>query len=81
MHIGIVGAGIGGLATAIALRKAGANVTVLEAAEQLGEVGATIGDYHLCLHPLVPNLPCDTIDRRRHPDDAQCLSASSKMGS
>ncbi|KAJ4502106.1 hypothetical protein HRR83_008763 [Exophiala dermatitidis] len=42
VHIGIVGAGIGGLATAIALRKAGANVTVLEAAEQLGEIGAGI---------------------------------------
>ncbi len=38
LHIGIVGAGIGGLATAIALARAGAQVTVLEAAEQLGEV-------------------------------------------
>lgn len=38
LHVGIVGAGIGGLATAIAMQRAGARVTVLESAEQLGEV-------------------------------------------
>lgn len=38
VHVGLVGAGIGGLAAAIALRRAGAKVTVLEAAPVLGEV-------------------------------------------
>lgn len=38
VHVGIVGAGIGGLAAAIAMCHAGAQVTVLEAAEELGEV-------------------------------------------
>lgn len=41
IHVGLVGAGIGGLAAAIALRRAGAKVTVLEAAPVLGEVCAT----------------------------------------
>jgi salicylate hydroxylase len=42
LHIGICGAGIGGLAAAIAMSKAGAKVTVLEAAPELGEIGAGI---------------------------------------
>ncbi|CAM1508660.1 Fc.00g055080.m01.CDS01 [Cosmosporella sp. VM-42] len=42
LHVGIVGAGIGGLAAAIALRRAGASVTVLESAAELGEIGAGI---------------------------------------
>lgn len=40
IHIGIVGAGIGGLAAAIAFRRAGSRVTVLEAASELGEVSS-----------------------------------------
>jgi FAD-dependent urate hydroxylase len=39
-HIVIVGAGIGGLCTAIALQRNGFQVTVYEQAEKLGQVGA-----------------------------------------
>jgi salicylate hydroxylase len=38
----VCGAGLGGLATAIALRRSGQNVIVLEAAKELNEVGAGI---------------------------------------
>jgi salicylate hydroxylase len=37
-HVGIVGAGLGGLAAAIAISKAGDRVTILEQAAVLGEV-------------------------------------------
>jgi salicylate hydroxylase len=42
MHVGIVGAGLGGLTAAIAIARGGARVTVLEATEQLSEIGAGI---------------------------------------
>lgn len=42
LRVGIVGAGIGGLVAAIAMARAGCQVTILEAAEQLGEIGAGI---------------------------------------
>lgn len=42
LHVGLVGAGLGGLVAAIALRLAGAEVTVLEAAAVLGDIGAGI---------------------------------------
>lgn len=41
-HVGICGGGMGGLTAAIACARAGAQVTLLEAAKQLGEIGAGI---------------------------------------
>jgi len=43
MKVIVVGAGLGGLATAIALSRTGHDVTILEQAPQLGEV---------CLAPI-----------------------------
>ncbi|EME48073.1 hypothetical protein DOTSEDRAFT_69869 [Dothistroma septosporum NZE10] len=42
LNVGLIGAGLGGLAAAIAIARAGCNVTVLEAASELGEIGAGI---------------------------------------
>lgn len=42
VHVGVCGAGLGGLAAAIALQRGGAEVTILEAATELGEIGAGI---------------------------------------
>ncbi|KAK4545797.1 hypothetical protein LTR36_002751 [Oleoguttula mirabilis] len=42
LEVGIVGAGIGGVMAAIAIARAGGKVTILEAASQLGEIGAGI---------------------------------------
>ena len=41
-EIGVIGAGIGGLAAALALARRGARVRVFEQAERLGEIGAGI---------------------------------------
>ena len=42
LRVGIIGAGMGGLAAGIAIARAGASVTFLEAAHELGEIGAGI---------------------------------------
>jgi salicylate hydroxylase len=48
LHVSICGTGIGGLAAAIAMRRAGVKVTVLEAANELGEIGAGIQVRAVC---------------------------------
>jgi len=42
LHVGIIGGGMGGLTAGIAIARAGAKVTILEAAAELGEIGAGI---------------------------------------
>lgn len=42
LHVGVVGGGIGGMAAAIALRRAGHRVTIYERNDYAGEVGASI---------------------------------------
>ncbi|KAJ9604240.1 hypothetical protein H2200_011074 [Cladophialophora chaetospira] len=42
VSVGIIGAGMGGLAAAIALRRGGVKVTILESTTELGEIGAGI---------------------------------------
>jgi salicylate hydroxylase len=43
LRVAVIGGGIGGLSTAVALRATGANVHVFEQARQLSEVGAGLG--------------------------------------
>jgi salicylate hydroxylase len=47
LNIIVVGAGIGGLATAIALAISGHEVTVYEQAQELGEVSRPLGLLHV----------------------------------
>lgn len=52
-HVVIVGCGLGGLAAAIALRRQGHDVTMLEQAAQLSEVQSTTSN-------IIPSRPCPT---------------------
>jgi len=52
MRVIVVGAGIGGLALAIALRRAGHDVTVLERAPEIRPIGAGIGLWANAMHAL-----------------------------
>ena len=53
LRIAIIGAGLGGLATALFLRQAGLHATVYEQAAQLREVGAGIVVSPNMVRPLV----------------------------
>lgn len=74
LNVGIVGAGIGGLTAAIAVARAGATVTLLEAAHELGEIGAGIqvrvSMYYLCSQ-----------ESKCASDVSKCLSLPGAMGS
>ena len=48
----VIGGGIGGLATAVALRRAGWDVEVFERAPELGEVGAGLSLWRNALAAL-----------------------------
>jgi salicylate hydroxylase len=48
LNVGIVGAGIGGVMASIAIARAGGKATILEAAQQLGEIGAGIQMVRKC---------------------------------
>ena len=84
MHIAIVGAGIGGLAAAALLSRDGHRVTVVEAARELGEVGAGIQMspngvrvlHRLGLGSSAREIGCtpDRIVIRRWQDDAELMT-------
>ena len=50
LNVGIVGAGMGGVMASIAIARAGGKVTVLEASQQLGEIGAGIQMVRIVSH-------------------------------
>jgi len=56
MKVLVVGAGIGGLTTAIALRQAGIEVRLLERVNHLREAGAGLTLLGDAAHPMTPNL-------------------------
>lgn len=71
VRVGIIGAGIGGLAAGIAIARAGADVTILEATSELGEIGAGI---------QVLLLPLRQEDISNITDAPQCIALSHSMG-
>ena len=67
IHVGIVGAGLGGLAAAIGIARAGHKVTILEQTQELGEVGLDTAKLSIKLIDFV-------LGRRRYPDTAKFIS-------
>lgn len=74
LSVGIVGAGIGGMMAAIAIAEAGADVTILEATAELGEICVP-----LLFFRNVQGLMWRRSDWRRYPNDAQCRKIASQV--
>lgn len=70
-HIAIVGAGLGGLAAAISIAKAGHRATILEQAAALGEVCEY---HHHLLHLLT------SPGRRRYSNPTQLIQHPQTLG-
>lgn len=73
----VVGGGIGGLTAAVALRRAGWQVTILERAEQFGEIGAGIVLQSNALHCLDAVGLGQAVRRGGRPDTAGGLRTAS----
>lgn len=72
-HVGIVGAGIGGLAAALSLQRAGVPVRVFEQAPQLGEVGAGLSLSPTAAHALNALGLRETLDTKAYMPEDQCV--------
>lgn len=73
LNIGIVGAGIGGLAAALGLARAGHRVTLLEQAPQLGEVGAGLSLSPTAVHGLNWLGLHDVLEQKAYKPEDQCV--------
>ena len=75
VRVVVVGGGIGGLSAALALRAAGAEVTVYEQAAELGEVGAGVGLYPNSMRILHRLGVADSVIRHGAPIDGWWMRA------
>lgn len=73
LDIIVIGAGLGGLAVAVALARRGHSVRVLEQAPVLGEVSNTRANIQLSLKLDLPG-------RSRYSDSPECWPSASSMG-
>ena len=72
-HVGIIGAGIGGLSAALALQRAGVRVRVFEQSPQLGEVGAGISLSPTAAHALNDLGLHGTLESKAYKPEDQCV--------